>query len=164
MIRRFGAQLDIETEILTGPLIAADDLRQVRERAEGLPVVIHEFMASTSRFFAEADLVVCTAGYNTVTQLLRHAKRALLIPRVLHRREQLVRSRRLEALGLVRCLHPTDCSPGRLFSEIRAALAEPVHRLAEARQQELLPLEGAERFAEFCSGLMVETSSETVGE
>ena len=164
MIRRFGAQLDIETEILTGPLIAADDLRQVRERAEGLPVVIHEFMASTSRFFAEADLVVCTAGYNTVTQLLRHAKRALLIPRVLHRREQLVRSRRLEALGLVRCLHPTDCSPGRLFSEIRAALAEPVHRLVEARQQELLPLDGAERFAEFCSGLMVETSSKTVGE
>ncbi|MBW2292084.1 MAG: response regulator [Deltaproteobacteria bacterium] len=160
MIRRFGSELDVHTEILTGPLAGAEDKRRIHEQADGLPVVIHEFMHSTTRFFAEADLVVATAGYNTVTQLLCHGRRALLIPRVLHRREQLVRARRLEALGLVSCLNPMDCSPERLFAAVRDALAGPEDALVEARRQGMLPLDGAERFAEFCGQLMVESVAE----
>lgn len=160
MVRQFGAQLNVTSEILTGPLVAPEDKRRIYAKAEGLPVVIHEFMQSTTRFFADADLVIATAGYNTVTQILCHAKRALLIPRVLHRREQLVRSRRLESLELVACLNPMDCSPERLFAAVRDALSEPRLALVEARKRNRLPLDGAERFAEFCGQLTVEAREE----
>jgi len=164
MIERFGAKLDVDSEILTGPLISAEERKRIDGQAEGLPVVVREFMPSTSRFFAEADLVVSTAGYNTVTQLMCHAQRALLIPRVLYRREQLVRARRLESLGLVSCLNPIECSPDRLFEAVRAALSQNPAPLREGRNRSLLPLDGAERFAQFCGDLEVPVGGGSTGQ
>jgi predicted glycosyltransferase/CheY-like chemotaxis protein len=155
MLEEFGDALGVESEILTGPLIAEDELRKVRERARDLPVTITEFLPSTAEFFAHADLVVATAGYNTVTQIFRYARRALLVPRVLYRREQLVRSRRLEELGLVHCLHPMDISPQRLYDVLAAALADPARPLEEARRSGAMRLDGAERFAEHCGKFRV---------
>ncbi|MDE0886293.1 MAG: response regulator [Myxococcota bacterium] len=155
MLEEFGDALDVESEILTGPLIADDDLYKVRERARNLPVTITKFLPSTAEFFAHADLVVATAGYNTVTQIFRYAKRALLVPRVLYRREQLVRSRRLEELGLVHCLHPMDISPQRMHAVLARALADPAQPLEEARRSGAMRLDGAERFAEHCGKFTV---------
>lgn len=156
MLRRFQDDLEVDSELLTGPLASSDLVERVRGEAEGLPVVVREFMPSTAKWFADADLVVSTAGYNTVTGVLAHAKRALLIPRLLHRREQLVRARRLEAMGLVGCLHPLDTAPERMFTAVRTALGSSESPLEAARVANRLPLDGAQRFAEFCDGLEVE--------
>ena len=74
--------------------------------------------------------MISTAGYNTSTQLLRYARRALLIPRILHREEQLIRAERLSELGLVHTLHPDSITPERLYEALRAELAngEPLAR------------------------------------
>lgn len=156
MLRRFQDDLEVDSELLTGPLASSDLVERVRGEAEGLPVVVREFMPSTAEWFTDADLVVSTAGYNTVTGVLAHAKRALLIPRLLHRREQLVRARRLEAMGLVGCLHPLDTAPERMFTAVRTALGSAESPLEAARVANRLPLDGAQRFAEFCDGLEVE--------
>ena len=95
-----------------------------------------------------------TAGYNVSTELIAHAHRAVLIPRILHRQEQLIRARRLEELGLVTCLHPDDVTPQRLFDVVQHALASDTKPLAESRARRDIPLDGAVRFAELCASIV----------
>ncbi len=103
---------------------------------------------------AGADLVVCTGGYNTAVQVLRYARRALMIPRVLHRQEQYLRASRLAELGLVRMLRPEQATPSRLREEVRALLDNPSEPLTEARAQGVFRFDGAAVLAEFCASLI----------
>lgn len=153
MLHAFPEEIHFDTEILTGPLLCLERTREFRERAVGLPVDIAEFMPSTSAWFGQADLVVSTGGYNTTTQLLAHARRAIVVPRVLHRQEQLIRARRLEELGLVACVHPKDLTPRRLLEAIRDALASEDEPLTSGRAARRIALDGAERMAAFCGAL-----------
>ena len=68
-----------------------------------------------------ADLVIGTAGYNTVTDILSFAKRAILIPRNLYREEQAIRARRMAELGWCSWLHPDEVTPAKLFAAIKEA-------------------------------------------
>jgi predicted glycosyltransferase len=70
-----------------------------------------------------ADLVVSMAGYNTVTEILTLDKKAIVIPRTHPRKEQLIRSRRLQEFGLLRMIEPDDLTPGRLAAEVHDALS-----------------------------------------
>ncbi len=153
MVQAFPEEVGFHIQILTGPLVGAERQQEFRERARGLPVEVFEFMQSTSQWFGRADLVVSTGGYNTVTQLLAHARRAIVVPRVLHRQEQLIRARRLEELGLAACLHPQDLTPRILLDAIRDALAREEEPLAMGRAAGLIALDGAERMAAFCGAL-----------
>jgi predicted glycosyltransferase len=53
-------------------------------------------------------------GYNTVSEILAFEKRALVVPRVAPRREQLIRAQRMSELGLLDVLHPDQLTPGAL--------------------------------------------------
>jgi predicted glycosyltransferase len=53
-------------------------------------------------------------GYNTVAEVLSFQKRALIVPRVEPRREQLIRAERLRDLGLIDVLHPDQVQPSAL--------------------------------------------------
>jgi predicted glycosyltransferase len=97
--------------------------------------------------------VISTAGYNTCTDLLSMAKAAILIPRVLYRQEQWIRASRFAELGLATCIHPSMVQPDSLFEAIQRARKEPMLQWARNKG---LPIDGAERFAEFCGGLMVQ--------
>ena len=112
-----------------------------------------DFVPTTRPFLERADLVVCTGGYNTMVETLAFADRALVIPRRMHREEQLVRAQRFAELGLVAALDPAETEPVRLFAQVRALLDDPRRPLAEARERGSIPLDGAQRFAEFCSRL-----------
>jgi predicted glycosyltransferase len=122
--------------------------------ARDLPVTLRDFVPSTAALYRRAELVVATTGYNTTTDLFLYARRAVLIPRVLYRQEQLIRARRLAELGLATCLGPDEVSPERLFEAIQAARRD--EPLTRARAEGRLALDGAEHFAEFCAGLEVE--------
>lgn len=154
MLERFHGEIDFETEIVTGPLLPTDLQDHYRQRALRLPANLHTFLPSTIPLFASSDVVVSTAGYNTSTQLLRYGKRAVMIPRILHRDEQRIRAERLDEMGLVRALHPGDVSAERLYAVLREALDgdEPLTR---GREQARIPLDGAERMADFCGDLRV---------
>jgi predicted glycosyltransferase/CheY-like chemotaxis protein len=162
MLAAFPDEIDFTTEILTGPLLAPELAQEFRDRAQALPVKIRDYMPSTSVWFSDADLVVSTAGYNTCTQILSHAQRALLIPRVLHRKEQLLRSQRLAELGLVAFVDPRSVTPKSLLHSIRESLDRDDKPLSEARRVGLLPLDGAERFTAFCGELRVVASTEEI--
>ena len=67
---------------------------------------LRDFVPSTREYQRQAEVVISTAGYNTITDVLSWAKSSILVPRVLYRQEQLLRARRLEELGLCTCLEP----------------------------------------------------------
>lgn len=154
MLRRYRAELDFRAEILTGPFVAPELARRMHALAEGLPVTLRDFIPSTAALYRRAELVLATAGYNTTTDLMQHARRAVLVPRVLYRKEQLIRAQRLAELGLVTCLAPAEATPEGMFQAIRAARRD--EPLTRARAEGRLFLDGAEHFAEFCASLEVD--------
>ena len=156
MMRRHRDRLDFRAEILTGPFLEPELEARARALADGLPVELRGFIPSTADLFRSADLVVATTGYNTTTDLMLHARAALFIPRVLYRKEQLIRAERLTALGWSDHLAPEEVNPERLFQAIQEARA--AGKMARARAEGRLFLDGAEHFADFCGTLEVETT------
>ena len=73
----------------------------------------------------------------------------------MYRKEQLLRAERLAALGLADYLAPDEVTPERLFSAIRTARAGA--KMAKARAEGRLFLDGAEHFADFCGTLEIES-------
>jgi predicted glycosyltransferase len=87
--------------------MAQEQQRRFRERAERLArIEVVTFDTHLEFLMERAVGIVAMAGYNTFCEILSLDKRAVLIPRVLPRREQLIRARRAAELGLVRMLEP----------------------------------------------------------
>lgn len=156
MLRAAGKRAHWRSVILPGPFVPPELLERFRAEIAGLEGAdMLEFVTSTSPFMERADLVVCTGGYNTTTQMLRYGQRALMIPRVMHRQEQILRARRLAELGLVDLLEPGAVTPDALFDRVAGLLADPRAPLAEARERGVVRFDGAQQVAEFCAGLQV---------
>jgi predicted glycosyltransferase len=107
--------------IVTGPFMAdgeRDTLHAlVRDRGD---MRVLDFVPDAHALVAMADDVVAMGGYNTVCEVLGADARALVVPRVGPRREQLIRARRLEALGAVDVLAPYDAGPAALSAWLAA--------------------------------------------
>jgi len=84
-----------------------------------------EFEADITNLYAESDLVVSQAGYNTVCELLSFSRRAILVPRSEPVREQLIRARLLAERGFFECLEPQDLTSETLISKVLEALNSP---------------------------------------
>ena len=155
MLRRYRDEVNFESLLLPGPFLP-DELRQKYHReAEDLPVTMIDFVPTTTPYLERADLIVCTCGYNTMVQTLGFGKKALVIPRLMHRQEQLIRAKALEAMDILALLHPHDVTVERLFAAVRAQLDDPRARLVEAREQSRMCFDGADRIADFCGRLSV---------
>lgn len=91
--------------LVFGPFMNQGRRLAFQERAAKLPK-IHAitFEARFERLVERAIGVVAMGGYNTFCEILSFGKPALIVPRTRPRREQLLRARRAEALGLVRVL------------------------------------------------------------
>ena len=81
-----------------------------------------EFEADITNLYAESDLVVSQAGYNTVCELLSFSRRAILVPRSEPVREQLIRARLLAERGFFECLEPQDLTSETLISRVLEVL------------------------------------------
>lgn len=107
--------------LVTGPLMPADARASLRRRAEASPRRrVLEFVDDPAPLVEAADSVVAMGGYNAVCELLAAGKRALIVPRVWPRQEQLIRAQRLSALGLLDMLHPRKLSSRALGSWLAA--------------------------------------------
>jgi len=105
----------VERIILAGPDMAPLDRERLQHhvrRDSGLGVL--DFVSEPAPFVERAGCVVGMAGYNTACEVMSFGKRALLVPRVEPRREQLIRAERLQRLGFVDMLHPDELDPGVL--------------------------------------------------
>ncbi|MGH9021722.1 MAG: glycosyltransferase family protein, partial [Acidimicrobiia bacterium] len=98
--------------VITGPLLS-DRRRaeiEVRLRSAGQPVEVLSFTKDFGGLLQRAAGVISMGGYNTVTELLTAEVPALIFPRSMPRREQLVRAERLASVsGLSYC--PPDADP-----------------------------------------------------
>jgi predicted glycosyltransferase len=109
--------------IVTGPFMPELRRRELKQRAEGLPVRLRTMLTDPMKYVAAADLVVAMAGYNTTIEVLRLGTPALLVPRRGPSSEQRMRARRFAELGWVSTLDPDDLSPGRLATAVVDALS-----------------------------------------
>ena len=112
--------------ILTGPYLPAHVQRQVSQLAEtrsDLRVI--DFVPEPALLVQRADRIISMGGYNTVLEILSFNKRALVVPRVVPRREQLIRAELFQKMELVDMLHPNSVSP-RAISEWLRQDARPL--------------------------------------
>ena len=91
--------------IVLGPFMQSERRTEFIARAGELPdVEAITFDAHMESLMARALGVVAMGGYNIFCEILSFDKRALIVPRTVPRREQLIRASRAEELGLVTML------------------------------------------------------------
>ncbi len=95
--------------LVFGPFMNSDRRFAFQERVDRLEKVhAITFEARFERLLDRAVGVVAMGGYNTFCEIMSFGKPALIVPRTRPRREQLLRAKRAEALGLVRVLPDDD--------------------------------------------------------
>ncbi|MEM7422710.1 MAG: glycosyltransferase [Pseudomonadota bacterium] len=94
--------------IVYGPFLDAGARQQFDERIASLRgrVSAMSFHPRFERLLNEASGVVAMGGYNTFCEILSMDKPAIIVPRTHPRREQEIRARAAEELGLIRMLLP----------------------------------------------------------
>jgi predicted glycosyltransferase len=91
--------------IVFGPFMQPELQSEFQERVDRLEnVTAITFDAHLETLMAEASGVVAMGGYNTFCEILSFDKPALIVPRQIPRREQLIRASRAQELGLVAML------------------------------------------------------------
>jgi predicted glycosyltransferase len=128
------------TTVVTGPLMSAHDRSRLEQlAADNESVELRSQVDNLEAELVRANAVVSMGGYNSLCEILTQGVPAVIIPRVAPRREQLIRARAFERRGLGRMIHPDDLTPGRVLSEVDAALGE------ERRPEPPLSLDGLDR-------------------
>lgn len=149
MLSENQSKINYNSIILTGPFIPEILWSRLRKISRGLPVKMRKFIPQIQRLLSNSHLVISSAGYNTITDIMSFANKALVIPRIKFRKEQQIRAERLNKLGLIDMLYPDDVNPKSLFDYIERSLSSNSAPLAEAREQKIIDLDGNKRLAEY---------------
>jgi predicted glycosyltransferase len=113
--------------IVTGPFMSAPSRRRLLEHAAANPRLrLLNFITEPTKLVARAERVIAMGGYNTVCEVLSFEKRALIVPRVTPRREQIIRAERLRDLGLIDLLEIDRLNP-KALSDWMARDLPPLH-------------------------------------
>jgi len=115
--------LDCPAVIVTGPLMRSAERRRLVELTFGLDVRCCELRMDMESVIAGARAIVSMAGYNTISELMRARKPALLVPRTGPSEEQLIRARGLARAGLQEMIHPADLSAASLRTALDRLLS-----------------------------------------
>ena len=120
-------EISLAAVLVLGPFMPAAMQRQFRERANRIGRIdVVTFDTHLEVLMDGAVGMVAMAGYNTFCEILSLDKRAILVPRVKPRREQLLRAQRAEALGLVRMLDPDGVhDPAVMAAALRGLAQQP---------------------------------------
>ncbi len=117
---------DMNLVVLTGPFMPSAMRLKLRAHAAANPRFrVAEFHPEPTRLMARADRIISMGGYNTISEILSLEKRALIVPRVSPRSEQLIRAERLEKLGLLDMVHPSKVKPESITGWLQHDLAPP---------------------------------------
>ena len=128
--------------IVTGPQLADVEYTALEQCAAAVasPITLKRFTSRLSSYLRIADLIITMGGYNTVMEILGHGRKAIIVPRIKPRLEQLIRAERLAAHNLVRMIHPDELTPVCLCAEMDAALQSSASLNPPGMQ---LPMDGA---------------------
>jgi predicted glycosyltransferase len=127
VVRAYEADSTIPTRalIVMGPFMPAQAQTDFMERVGRLPKIeAITFDSYPEALMAESRGVVAMGGYNTYCEILSFDKPAVLVPRITPRREQLIRARRSEELGLTHMLSDeADRDPMRMAQALHELVA-----------------------------------------
>ncbi|MFQ5491539.1 MAG: glycosyltransferase family protein [Phycisphaerae bacterium] len=119
------ASLGGHSTLVGGPDLPADAARRLRQVARGMDGVDWtDFAECMSCRIRSADLVVSMGGYNTMCEIVGHAKPAVIIPRVRPRLEQAIRARLWALRADLNPLLPTNLTPEKLADQTLARLEQ----------------------------------------
>jgi len=121
-LRLLDARRRPATVMLTGPFLGESERLALRERAGSLGVHVRSTGDGPSTLNA-ADVVVSMAGYNTLSEILRFGKRAIVVPRAGPSAEQRMRARLFATRGLIDLIEPTCLDAGTLARALERALS-----------------------------------------
>lgn len=111
--------------VVTGPLMDAGHRAHLQALLADVDADLWEFRADMPHVIAGARGIVTMAGYNTVSEVMRARRPALLVPRVRPSHEQLERARDLARRGLQEMLHPDGMTPARMRTALDRLLDRP---------------------------------------
>ncbi len=95
--------------VVLGPFMPLESREDFIDRAARLDRVnVITFDSRLEVLMANSVGVVSMAGYNTFCEILSYDKRALVIPRLEPRKEQMIRAARAQDVGLLKVLVPED--------------------------------------------------------
>lgn len=101
--------------ILTGPFMPRKVRQYLHHHAHQNPrLYVLDFINEPAFLIHHADRIIAMGGYNTICEVLSFRKRALIVPRVRPRTEQLIRANRMRDMGIIDLLHPDDLTPNAL--------------------------------------------------
>lgn len=118
--------------LLTGPHMDRDKFQELAGfslRNNQLRVV--DFIPEPARLIDQAACVISMGGYNSVSEILSFEKRALIIPRVRPRREQLIRAQHLSRLGVIDMTRPEKVTPQTIGRWVAENIGKPAPRVRE---------------------------------
>jgi predicted glycosyltransferase len=144
--------------LVTGPNLPTGQVRALEARARrveraNVEVRIVEFSRRLTDYVVAADVVLSRGGYNSVTEALSLGTPIVVVPRVNHTGEQMLRASLFERKGLVRMVHPDRLEPVHLARTLTRALESSAPSRAELEAAGV-ELSGLERIAEYASSLL----------
>ena len=143
-VRMLRLEIPFNAFVSTGPFMHKAQRELLLSKARGLPIVVSRMGQDSIRFLRRADLVISMAGYNTVSEILRFRKSAIIVPRPGPSAEQTMRTRIMSERGLFDGIHPSTLSAENFSELIYARLRNGYHGMNE----KMLPdLNGAAKTA-----------------
>jgi predicted glycosyltransferase len=112
------------TIMVTGPFMLEDERKALREWGSAMGVQVRTSVGDSLSPINAADVVVSMAGYNTLSEILRFGKRAVIVPRPGPSAEQGMRARLFEDRGLIHVVPQAELDGRRLARALDRALAE----------------------------------------
>jgi len=120
-----GNAVQANTVMVTGPFMAEEQRKALRDQARDCGVQLRTSIGDSLSHLNAADLVVSMAGYNTMSEILRFRKRAIIVPRQGPSAEQRMRATIFEERGLVHMIDPLELSPARMAAAIVETMNSP---------------------------------------
>jgi predicted glycosyltransferase len=148
-VKLLGSRGNFGTLMAVGANVSTQAYRMLEAEAQGLPIRMVPFTEDSVSCIVAADLVVCMAGYNTISEVLYCKKRALVVPRKGPSAEQRIRAELFGKRGLLDVLDPVELTPEVLANRVLACLRSdlPV-------PEDTLPMRGARCAAEHLLNLL----------
>ncbi|MCU0532722.1 MAG: glycosyl transferase [Hydrococcus sp. Prado102] len=142
-------------QIFTGPFMPEEQFSQLQQLAlDKSNVTLQRYTTNLMAYMEKADLSISLSGYNTTMNILRTGVRSLVAPigHYSYDKEQLVRTQKLENLGIVEVLDPENLEPAYLAQKIIDRLDKDL----DAKASYVFDLQGAEKTRLFLKELLLE--------
>lgn len=154
MLSRYVDDLNVSSTIVCGPFFPSETKVAIKACAESLRVELHDFVSDITGHMRSADLVISMGGYNTVTEILANAPKALIIPREYPRKEQLMRAQRLSETGVISYVSAETLTTETLHERVADLLNDNDQPIKKARENGTLSLNGGSKIVEFCRPML----------